>query len=146
MSGKITAEGFRIEGRTGLEVHLDNGETKQLSEFTNSAPLYKTYVALISQTGTNAPTAIVLENTFGGTVVWSRVGNGVYSATLTGVFTDSKTAVFCTKDITSPTGTGGVMIRGGWGSTSTVNVTVVTSNGGADGQIANSAIEIRVYN
>lgn len=35
MSGKITAGGFRIEGRTGLEFLLDNGETKPLSEISS---------------------------------------------------------------------------------------------------------------
>ena len=32
---------------------------------------YKVYRALLSQTGTNAPTAIVLENTLGGIVTFS---------------------------------------------------------------------------
>ena len=41
MDGKITAGGFQIEGRTGLEVHLDNGDTKPISEFTGT-PLANT--------------------------------------------------------------------------------------------------------
>lgn len=49
---------------------------------------YKVYTALLSQTGTNAPVATVLENTLGGVIVWSRDGDvaGHYTGTLTGVF------------------------------------------------------------
>ena len=49
-------------------------------------PSYKVYRALLTQTGTSAPTAIVLENTLGGTPVWSRGTAGVYELTLTGAF------------------------------------------------------------
>lgn len=50
---------------------------------------YKVYTALLSQTGTDAPIATVLENTLGGTVVWSYEVDGVYSATLNNAFTSS---------------------------------------------------------
>jgi hypothetical protein len=39
----------------------------------------KVYKALLSQSGTDAPTAIVLENTLGGEVVWSYDAIGMYS-------------------------------------------------------------------
>ncbi len=53
----------------------------------------KSYVALLTQTGTDAPVATVLENTLGGTVVWTYTDAGEYLATLVGVFTANKTAV-----------------------------------------------------
>lgn len=56
----------------------------------------KMYVALLSQSGTNAPVATVLVNTLGGTVVWTRDDVGLYSATLSGVFTSGKTVCFAT--------------------------------------------------
>lgn len=56
--------------------------------------LPKRYVSLITQTGTSNPTVSVLENTLGGTVVWTRTGLGEYTATLTGVFTNAKTVIF----------------------------------------------------
>jgi hypothetical protein len=49
------------------------------------------YVALLTQNGTNAPVSTVLENTLGGTVVWSYEGAGVYSATLVGAFLETTT-------------------------------------------------------
>lgn len=62
---------------------------------------YKVYTALISQSGTNAPTATVLENTLGGTIVWSRFSTGVYHATLSGAFTSNKTFVIITNQVSS---------------------------------------------
>ena len=63
---------------------------------------YKVYTALLSQTSTNAPVATVLENTLGGTLVWSRVNTGEYRATLSGVFTVNKTVTFVNQGATSP--------------------------------------------
>lgn len=53
----------------------------------------KIYVALLTQTGINAPVATVLKNTLGGTVVWSVSSPGSYIGTLTGAFTSGKTLI-----------------------------------------------------
>ena len=45
----------------------------------NILPTYKVYTALLSQTGTNAPTAWVLQNTFDNDFVWNYVDTGTYS-------------------------------------------------------------------
>lgn len=61
----------------------------------SSEPLYKKYVAILSQTGTNAPVATVLEDTIG--IVggdYSYVGVGEYSITKTGAFPLGKVAYF----------------------------------------------------
>jgi hypothetical protein len=49
------------------------------------------YTAFISHAGTDAPTAIVVENGIG-EVVWSYVSAGVYHLTLVGAFVSGKTA------------------------------------------------------
>lgn len=46
----------------------------------------KVYRALLTQTGTDAPVATVLENSLGGTLVWTYSVAGRYDATLTGAF------------------------------------------------------------
>lgn len=51
----------------------------------------KTYSALITQTSTTAPTVIVLQNTLGADIVWTRTNVGAYLATCTGKFTEDKT-------------------------------------------------------
>lgn len=60
------------------------------------------YVALISQTGTGNPVATVLENTLGGTVVWTRQSVGSYVGTLNGAFKLNKT--WCISGINVTTG------------------------------------------
>jgi hypothetical protein len=52
----------------------------------------KKYRALLSQSSTDAPTVVILENTLG-TLVWTYAAEGVYHATLTNAFTTNKT--FC---------------------------------------------------
>src|SRR5688500_2623877 len=54
---------------------------------------YLVYAALLTQSGTSAPVATVLENTLGGTVVWARSAGGIYTGTLAGAFTADKTAL-----------------------------------------------------
>lgn len=54
---------------------------------------YKLYVILPNQSGTDAPTAVVLENTLGG-VSFSRNDLGSYTIASTALFTLNKTAVF----------------------------------------------------
>jgi len=58
---------------------------------TSTEPLV--YVALITQSGTDAPVATVLKNTLGGTVVWTY-DSGDYLGTLVGAFTENKTVIF----------------------------------------------------
>lgn len=53
---------------------------------------YKSYVALISQTGTTSPSVIVLENNLGN-IVWSRSYKGSYRGTLSNAFTLDKTYI-----------------------------------------------------
>lgn len=61
---------------------------------------YKVYTALLTQTGTNAPVATVLENTIGN-ISWSYDDTGVYLANLLGAFTLDKTFSLMTLFITS---------------------------------------------
>lgn len=60
-----------------------------------SLPSGTTYQALVSQSGTSAPTATVGENDFGGTTfTWARTGAGTYTLTASAAtFTSGKTAV-----------------------------------------------------
>lgn len=52
---------------------------------------YKVYTALLTQTGTDAPVATVLQNTLGKPVVWTRIGSGNYVGSSAGSFPVDKT-------------------------------------------------------
>ena len=108
---------------------------------------YKVYTALLTQTGTNAPIATVLENTLGGTVIWSRVSTGTYVGTLAGVFAVNKTICFHQRssDLTSSSAFDYSM-SSAQASTNTVDLKSTLAGGLADGLIIRSSVEIRVYN
>jgi hypothetical protein len=57
------------------------------------AKAYKVYSALLTQTGADAPTATVLENTLGVTPIWYYQNVGTYYAESFGTFTEGKTVI-----------------------------------------------------
>lgn len=80
--------------RVCMVVTTDFADMDDIIEPAAGGTSYNLYSALLSQSGTDAPVATVLENTLGGTVVWSYNSQGDYAATLTGAFPSGKTGVF----------------------------------------------------
>jgi len=54
--------------------------------FIQASLPYTTYVALLSQTGTSAPTSTIVDNTLSGTPSLARTGTGSYTLTLASEF------------------------------------------------------------
>lgn len=71
----------------------------QIADFVNQqAPpynAYKVYTATITQSGTLAPVATVLQNTLGGEITWTYNSVGAYNITSDGLFTQGKTTITC---------------------------------------------------
>jgi len=78
-----------VKGSPLTYTEMDNNLT-YLEGLTSNTKIYR---AFITQTGTGAPVATVLENTFGGTIVFTRDSAGAYIATLAGAFTLNKTII-----------------------------------------------------
>lgn len=78
------------EGEESIDLSTDGNQL-----LINGSPLngeVLVYRAILSQSGTSAPTVdAVLENTLGGTVVWTYSANGYYFGTLAGAFPSNKT-------------------------------------------------------
>ncbi len=76
------------------------GSTGDILVVNESTVIPKVYRALLTQEGTDDPTAVVLENTLGGEVVWTRESVGNFLGTLVGAFTVDKTFAIlgCTFD------------------------------------------------
>ncbi len=91
-NGSLTANSFVKSGGTSSQFLKADGSVDS-NTYATALP-YKVYTALLSQTGTGAPSATILENTLGGTIVWTRNTTGIYEGTLSGVFTDLKTVCF----------------------------------------------------
>lgn len=90
--GKVVVS--RNPGVTAYEIAVLNGFVGTESQWLASLvgqPSYNVYTALISQSGTDAPAVLVLENTLSAPIVWTRVDTGIYAGTLTGEFTSGKT-------------------------------------------------------
>lgn len=106
---------------------------------------YKVYVALLTQAGTNAPVATVLQNTLGGTVVWTRSVSGSYIGTLANSFTLNKTfcVINCQKDAGENTFNG--VLRLSINEILVTTATVSTQVLGDD-MLNGISLEIRVYN
>jgi hypothetical protein len=104
---------------------------------------YKVYYAVLTQSGTSAPVATVLENTLGGTIVWSYVSIGIYDGTLTGAFNSAKTGVnFNIGEVTGTTsGRSGAFIN----TINTVRIITVNNGSAVNGDVNKATIEIRVY-
>ena len=148
-SGNVVGDGVRsLVVGNGLSIE-DNGIATTNLTVTNTfngiavsdmLPTYKKYVALITQTGTNSPTVIELENTIG-PIVWSRTGAGRYEGTLTGAFTNNLTTTTISQVVID------AMVRI---YSSLNNVTIETDDIGnipiaEDGDLSNNTIEVRVY-
>lgn len=117
------------------------------SEVSGSGGIYKVYTAIITQTGTDAPTAVVLQNTLGITPTLTRFATGNYRITASNTFTANKT--FCIVGQEANSGTGMNYI---WASDSNDDEVLLQTYDGAgfgaaltDDKMDRLAVEIRVY-
>lgn len=118
--------------------------TPQWVNNTSSESGYKSYVALMSQAGTEAPTAIILENSLGD-IEWQYDSNGYYFAYLPNSFPLEKTFILSVQG----SGYDTEVLNGGGGDPYNLvrlddNNLVLSTTG--DGILNYSPIEIRVYN
>lgn len=113
-----------------------------------NASTVKVYRALLSQSGTSAPTAIVLENTLGETPTFSRVTFGTYFInTVEEIFTENKTIILNGRAVVSGPGGNTCFSLMYWQATSLCSIsTILASNSVAtDGALDSHYIEIMVY-
>ena len=112
-------------------------------------PPYKVYTALLTQTGTNAPVATVLENTLGETISFSYGTPGYYSINTTGEFPQNKTT-FSIKNVINSAQVSSETYIGIFSDSLNINTidftTLDDNNIGLNNILLNTPIEIRVYN
>lgn len=99
---------------------------------------YKVYTALLTQTGTDAPVAIILKNTLNVTPIWSRQNSGNYYFTLAGTFPSIKTGVLGSKKY--------INMEISSSDAIVVNTFDTDDITPMDDILSNTFIEIRVYN
>ena len=108
---------------------------------------YKKYVALVTQTSTNAPVSLVLENTLSGTPSWTYSTTGQYYLELTGEFLAEKVFILIGRNTGTP-GDGFEMYRSD-DDRLRLDSTLFNSGSGtwnfSDGRLSSTSIEVRVY-
>ena len=131
---------------TGSAVNVSGS----ISVDNNDLRPYKVYTALLTQTGTNDPSASVLENTLGEELAWTRDFTGSYFVTASSNIFTEKTAVFTPNFVMylSVAGDDPNYVNAWYYGLPTNTIYVSSGNGpdAADGQLSNHPIEIRVYN
>jgi hypothetical protein len=131
---------FDVLGKKS-QVVVDEAKSAVEAITPNTNAPYKVWRGLITQTGTDEPTAIVLENTLSGDLTWSYSSAGVYVATLVGEFTADKTFIF-TGQVAPDTvvSTNRIDV-----DSITVRTYDISSAGFTDVRLSNNSLEIRVY-
>ena len=138
--GDITLGGTgRIQGIDTVSASTDAAS----KAYVDSQVGYSTYVARVTQSGTNAPVATVISNNTGLTFTWARNSTGSYTVSPSSSFVVNKTWIQMTGgDLSS--GTTSVSIKDISTTTATaVNVNLV--NGNVADEITAAFVEIRIY-
>lgn len=111
---------------------------------TTASPSYKVYTALLTQSGTNAPTATILENTLGD-ITFTRENNGNYNIISNNLFTTDKTFYQITLNFGSQVGIlSSFVLR--YINSGFLYLVTRDDSGEFDDFLINTPIEIRVYN
>jgi len=126
-----------VAGDDFLNVGAALNQTGQIFIATGITPTV--YANGSTLTSDGAPMATVLENTLGGTVVWSYV-EGVYTGTLTGAFTVNKAVILCAASITAAK-----LIAADTPDANTVRVLTFSSGSAADNILNKTALRIQVF-
>lgn len=103
---------------------------------------HKVYRAVLTQSGSSAPVATVLENTLGGTVVWARALAGRYTATLASAFTSNKTFAMAGGPDVVGTSFSSFMVLT---SANVITLHTISDGSNADDMLVATPIEILVY-
>jgi hypothetical protein len=115
---------------------VQGGVTKKVSISNVIGANYKVYSALISQSGTDAPTAIVLQNTIG-TITFTYNNIGQYNILSSGLFTADK--IWTIPTYNDDTAFEMSIL---WSNANTLYFNVASGND----SLYKTSIEIRVYN
>ena len=138
----VTGKAITTQATNPSDVPLTLATKNYVDTVASLSLGYKTYAALLTQTGTNAPVATVLKNDTGATMTWTRTGVGQYRITSSdaNLFLPNKTAV-ASINVGNPTSsTQGLFKR--WNRQQN---NIVTINIQQDSLLVNGFIEIRIY-
>jgi hypothetical protein len=107
---------------------------------------YKVYTALLTQTGEDAPTAVVLENTIGN-ILFEYIDIGAYAISSSNLFTENKTIVLQDQQTNRNDNDTDYCIRIVYDNVDSIIInTAFLDTTEINDALLNTPIEIRVYN
>ena len=126
----------------GTNVTVSQSQNEITINSTGGRP-YTSYTALLSQTGTNAPVATILENTTGNTIVWTRTNTGMYRGTWGTALADLDKVFFAPALGNFKNQT--VVINVFGASTASFQLSTQENGSLGDNELIRTGIEIRIY-
>lgn len=126
----------------GTNVTLAQSANEITINSTGGRP-YTSYTALLSQSGTSAPVATVLENTTGNTIVWTRTTTGMYKGTWGTALADVDKVFFAPVQGNLKNQT--VVINVFGAGTALFQLSTQENGSLNDNQLLRTGIEIRIY-
>ena len=116
-----------------------------IDNLNSNSSNYKAYVALLTQSGTNAPTTKVLQNTIGN-ISWVYTGVGSYKIILPVNYDQNKTFIMMGNGDTNAFGSFVWAKETGNPNEITFYLTKVPTLFAEDDLLADTAFELRIYN
>lgn len=114
---------------------------------------YRSYTALLTQSGTDAPIATVLENTLGSDIIWTYNSPGIYFGNLVNSFPEDKTYVQIVNSNSGAGASGNFILLDAYrNDNDSIGITVqdidlvLQISPNVDNILLRTPIEIRVYN
>jgi hypothetical protein len=141
---------FNDSDRFGYTLKINSAATAERTitipdaNVTLGAATYQSYVAILTQNTTNAPTAVVLnssDSNYLGAIVWARDAGGSYSGTLANAFPSGKVVILAAEG-----GTNG-LLKIYRSTNSTIQIDQISLDGTESfiDTFVEQGIEIRVY-
>jgi hypothetical protein len=120
--------------------------SKPIQEFKVIVNGYRIYSALLSQEGTNAPVATVLENSIGN-IAWTRDGIGLYIGTLVDSFPNNSTAAITSDSAWNNAGVTYITVATSTSPSDFISIETKNLSGVySDDVLAYTYVEIKIYN
>ena len=142
LNALIVGNGLSLENDGKATTNLTVTSSLNGRAVSDILPTYTKYIVLISQSTTNRPTVIEMENTIG-PIIWTRSAVGIYFGTLAGAFTLNKTYVMLSNVLPNSI----VMAKRRDNDPIEINTTNLHSPTVAfhDTHLSKNTLEIRVY-
>lgn len=140
LNGVTDVTGSKTIGYNSTNLSSSLSERNEIGSIKEIGSTYRSYIALLNQSGENAPVVTILENSVGD-VVWSYTDIGKYRGTLVSGFSASVSIFVGNKFTLNTSHT--------WAYASNTNdyvdLTIQDDTGYIDGELTNTLLEIRLF-